>query len=84
MQLYGGFAGDETALGDRDFLTNKTVLDGEGEPEGEGDDGCGGCGGCGGSDEKPAEKLKRLVGDWLLVGLSLLALLTMVNRKTGV
>ncbi len=59
--------------------------EGEGEGEGEGEDddttdGCLGCGGCGG--EQPADKLKRLLGDWLLMGLSLLVLLSVAGIQS--
>jgi hypothetical protein len=51
--------------------------------EGEGGDdeekGCG-CKGCN-KDEEPTEKIKRMLGDWLLIGLSLIALLGLATLQ---
>ena len=48
----------------------------EGEPEGE-DDGC--CAGCGSSGDAKAD-FQRYLGDYLLIGLSLLGLMTLTTK----
>ena len=64
----------------------EVLPEGEGEvlPEGEGEeecDGCGGCGGCccdSGNDE---EDVKKLLGDWLLIGLSMTVLVAFTGIR---
>ena len=64
----------------------EVLPEGEGEvlPEGEGEEECEGCGGCNGCccDSGDDEKdVKRLLGDWLLVGLSMTVLVAFAGTR---
>ncbi len=58
------------------------TVEGEGEGEGEDEGRCGCFSGCRG-DKEPAETVKRMLGDWLLIGLSLLALASFAGKRNA-